>query len=48
MYLSEKDGSRYFPGGGRHEKDDDQVQFNMAFGEPEDHGPEKTEMPPED
>jgi hypothetical protein len=48
-YLSEKDGSGYFPqGGGRHKKDDDQVQFNMAFGEPEDYGPEETEIPPED
>jgi hypothetical protein len=49
MHLSEKNGSGYFPGGGgRHEKDNDQIQFNMAFGEPDNHGPEEIEIPPEE
>jgi hypothetical protein len=50
IYLSEKDGSGYFPRGGKdsYEKDEDQVQFNMAFGEPEDYGPEEIEILSED
>jgi hypothetical protein len=45
-HLSEKDESGYFPRGKqtRYEKDDDPVQFNMAFGEPNDYGPEEFEQ----